>query len=598
MATKNVHIEYTGSTTKYESATNQMKNINNRTTKTIQDSWRAVGTVIAGVFAFRQAFSFFTEAAKMAGVQQKSIAGLHQAMVAMGRYTPEFEKSLIDQAKALQTVTLYGDETIIAGQKFLMTYRQIPDELMPRATRAMLDFAALMGGDTMRAANALGKAAMGLTGELRRIGITIDPVIAKSGDFAAILGEIEKQIGGQARALAETGIGPWEQLAMLWGDAKESIGELVLQITKGMIPAIKDWIQGVQILSNEFQKLVEGPSSMDITRVQAEKLRAKIAEIDELMGRKRSPSENFRLTILAPNAERIALLRQQLSILDKTMALEKKGVFTPVPVLGPKPPPAAVAPGKFNAPMESIEYEIAAALSAAKIRLDQETSAAEESTTLIRLQTEQDAANKSIEMRVAAIEQQKEAQLGLSAFLIEQWQIEAEEEMLLEKWKVDTRKRYNKASLDNLSWFLQQTGKESKVAFKAWQGVEIARAVVSGIVAAVEAWEAGMSVGGPYAPAVAAAYAAASLLKTGAMISSISSAGSQGGGGATATYPVSPVSGLPEIGTPESDKKGLTINLNIEGDYFDSMESRQAIAEFLTEYVERYGGDLAASRTA
>ena len=127
---------------------------------------------------------------------------MEQTMKSMGRYTPEFSAQMQKMASDLQAVTLFGDEATIAGQAFLFTYKQIPDDLMPRATKAMLDLAAKMGGDTTQAANMLGKAAMGLSGELRRTGITIDEDVAKSGDFAKILGQIEQQVGGLAEAQA------------------------------------------------------------------------------------------------------------------------------------------------------------------------------------------------------------------------------------------------------------------------------------------------------------------------------------------------------------------------------------------------------------
>ena len=86
-------------------------------------------------------------------------------------------------------------------------------------------------------------------------------------------------------------------------------------------------------------------------------------------------------------------------------------------------------------------------------------------------------------------------------------------------------------------------GSENKKLFKVGQAAAIASATISGYEAAVTAWEKGMKVGGP---GTAQAFAAASLIKTGAMIASIASqsatgggGGAQGGGGAVAAAPVS-----------------------------------------------------------
>jgi len=69
-----------------------------------------------------------------------------------------------------------------------------------------------------------------------------------------------------------------------------------------------------------------------------------------------------------------------------------------------------------------------------------------------------------------------------------------------------------------------------KAGFEMAKKIALASATVSGIRSAVDAWSAGMATGGPWAPAVAAAYTASSLLKTGAMIKSISSQHYNSGG--------------------------------------------------------------------
>ena len=71
---------------------------------------------------------------------------------------------------------------------------------------------------------------------------------------------------------------------------------------------------------------------------------------------------------------------------------------------------------------------------------------------------------------------------------------------------------------------------KSKTAQKAMQKIAIVNAVIKGKEAAVSAWNAGMSTGGPWAPLVAAGYATASIAKTGSMIASIRSGGSSMGG--------------------------------------------------------------------
>lgn len=71
-------------------------------------------------------------------------------------------------------------------------------------------------------------------------------------------------------------------------------------------------------------------------------------------------------------------------------------------------------------------------------------------------------------------------------------------------------------------------GTENKKLFKIGQAAAIAQATIDGWAAATSAWKHGMATGGP---PLAAAYTAASLAKTGAMIASIASQSASGGGG-------------------------------------------------------------------
>lgn len=71
-------------------------------------------------------------------------------------------------------------------------------------------------------------------------------------------------------------------------------------------------------------------------------------------------------------------------------------------------------------------------------------------------------------------------------------------------------------------------GTENKKLFKIGQAAAIAQATIDGWAAATSAWKHGMDTGGP---PLAAAYTAASLAKTGAMIASIASQSASGGGG-------------------------------------------------------------------
>jgi len=107
---------------------------------------------------------------------------------------------------------------------------------------------------------------------------------------------------------------------------------------------------------------------------------------------------------------------------------------------------------------------------------------------------------------------------------------------------------------------ITMTGTQSKQAEAAMKAVAIAHAIVSGKVAAVDAWGKGMAAGGP---PVAAIFAAASLANTGALIASI---GGSGGGGSVSSIPTANLGETPTHPDISNQNMGtsqeITINIS------------------------------------
>ncbi len=287
---------------------------------------------VAGAYAGLRLVRLAGDWARLAGTQQQAESTLKQAMISMERFSEPAYQGFLKMASGLQEVTTFGDEAILMGAKFLMTYEAIADDVMPRTMRAMTDLAALMGGDMRQAANMLGKASMGMTGELRRVGVTVDQSTFKAFGFLGVLKQIEKQVAGQARALAQTGIGPWQQLANLWSDMKEDLGDLVLELSRGFLPSIKIFAEQMKEVAKYWIQIVGAkpePTVLDNMRAQREELlKQKKIQEDILMLRTRPTGTGF-LTggqQAARNraAELLPELREQIKLLDKVIAREEK----------------------------------------------------------------------------------------------------------------------------------------------------------------------------------------------------------------------------------------------------------------------------------
>lgn len=184
--------------------------------------------------------------------QEQALASLQAANESMGRSSVNLTRDMTLLASQLQAEGIIGDESIIQGQSFLSTFSQIPDELLPRATRAMVDLMAKTGKTGAGAANMIGKAAMGQSGALKIAGITLssttlkaikaEQAVQKMADkagisldgmgnngnvFKLILSDIESQIGGTNKALGKTASGGIQQFNNGLGDMFEILGQII-----------------------------------------------------------------------------------------------------------------------------------------------------------------------------------------------------------------------------------------------------------------------------------------------------------------------------------------------------------------------------------
>lgn len=128
-------------------------------------------------------------------------------------------------------------------------------------------------------------------------------------------------------------------------------------------------------------------------------------------------------------------------------------------------------------------------------------------------------------------------------------------------------------AMGDLATILEASGSRN---IEIVRGLRVAEALISGYQAAVEAWRAGMARGGP---GMAAAYTAASLLRTGALIAQMKSVTAKGGGGGAAA--VAGDGGAPGAGSAGSDRPSVALTLI--GDQGFTRAQIVQIAEALNE---------------
>ena len=146
---------------------------------------------------------------------------------------------LINLAAALQKVTTFGDENIIAGMAMLSTF-QLNEDAIAALTPRMLDMAAAMGkgGDGLTTiALQLGKAFTGQVGALSRSGVLIDNFGVQMArakgpteEFAFLIEELDKNFKGLARQLATTTLGQIDQMENRISDMNERMGQTLVPL--------------------------------------------------------------------------------------------------------------------------------------------------------------------------------------------------------------------------------------------------------------------------------------------------------------------------------------------------------------------------------
>jgi len=230
--------------------------------------------------AYRVAFRFEEMVAgwaKLSGVQSIAEQQLKQAMISSGRYSDQFYENTLKMAKSMQQLLGIGDEFIIQGQKMLISFARIPEELIPRVTKAMVDLSAFTGRTMEQSARIFGKASLGMTGELRRLAIPIDITTFKMKGFLGVLEQVEHHVQGQVYAIRE-GYGAWKAYSDQIKEVKERAGDFVnaLFIDTGIL---EDMIDKLQEWNEKLLKFKESGELSDWAAKTASYIIGRIAAI-------------------------------------------------------------------------------------------------------------------------------------------------------------------------------------------------------------------------------------------------------------------------------------------------------------------------------
>ena len=227
----------------------------------------AIGTATAflGARMLYEGMKAVINAAKEQELQERKLAAVIKST---GGAANMSAREFTHMASALQKQTRFADEAIIQAQSLMLTFTKVGKEVMPDAIETVLNMSEAMGTDLRSTVIQVGKALndpiLGVTA-LRRVGVQLsDQQMQQVDDFMAvndvagaqkvILGELETQFGGLAKAAGEGLAGSLDKAKNAISDAAEDIGTA---LAPAVIKTANFFSKAAQTASNFFKETRE-----------------------------------------------------------------------------------------------------------------------------------------------------------------------------------------------------------------------------------------------------------------------------------------------------------------------------------------------------
>ena len=233
---------------------------------------KGVGGALGGLAkqAGIAAAAYFGTRALLDGVKQSIDLFAKQELAekkleaALGRTS----QKLLNQAKAIQQVTMFGDEQVIEAQALIGSFVK-EEEAIASATKATLDLAAAKGMELTVAADLVSKTLGSSTNALSRYGIEVTGAVGSTERLESLTGNLANVFGGQALQQTNTMTGALAQMSNAVGDAQEALG-------KTLEPTVTLIAGKMKAAAEAFQGFVQATTESGVERT--------IREIKELGG--------------------------------------------------------------------------------------------------------------------------------------------------------------------------------------------------------------------------------------------------------------------------------------------------------------------------
>lgn len=241
-----IYIELAAVDSKYRTSLQKAQGDAEKSARAVEMRWQGVGTAIAGAFAALGIVEGAKYAVNEAMEAEQAHMKLAAALALTGDATTETMAALTKAAKAIQSVTVYEDDAVIASMAYGKSIG-IQTSRLTECARAAVGLAEITGQDLNSAMLAVGRASQGTFGRLKML----LPAFKETGNAAMDFANLLKLAEGGfslAEAHAKTTGGALEQMRVTLGNLAESFGALLLpalqQFAAIVTPVVK-WLSEI-----------------------------------------------------------------------------------------------------------------------------------------------------------------------------------------------------------------------------------------------------------------------------------------------------------------------------------------------------------------
>lgn len=174
-------------------------------------------------------------------------------------------------ASSAEKMTRFSDEQIAAAMKTLIDHGMSVEQAMKAMTQTM-DLAAAKQVSLGEAANAVGKAFIGMERPLRSMGVVLDESVPKGKEFATAMEMISQKFGGAAQADVESYAGKQQMVANAFDNLKERIGSALIPVMNSLQDMWGKVVLGADQFVTDLGKVWKGFTELPEVQKMAEGL--------------------------------------------------------------------------------------------------------------------------------------------------------------------------------------------------------------------------------------------------------------------------------------------------------------------------------------